>query len=47
MTHMFLNLAAAGGHETAAEFRSGIAKEMTAAQIAEAQELARKWKPKK
>jgi uncharacterized protein len=45
--HMWSNLAAAGGDKKAAEFRDSVAKEMTPAQIAEAQKLAREWKPAK
>jgi TPR repeat protein len=44
LAHMWLNLAAAGGE--AVEFRDKLAKRMTPAQIAEAQKLAREWKPK-
>ena len=51
--HMWFNLAAASGdklavevRERAAEGRERVAKEMTPAQIAEAQKLAREWKPK-
>jgi TPR repeat protein len=51
--HMWFNLAAAGrdklaveGRERAVEGRERVAKEMTPAQIAEAQKLAREWKPK-
>jgi hypothetical protein len=49
--HMWLNLAAAQSFrpeiaKRAAASRSFIAGQMTAAQIAEAQELARDWKPK-
>jgi uncharacterized protein len=44
---MWLNLAAAGGDKKAAEFRDRIATSMTPAQIAEAQKLAREWKPAK
>ena len=44
---MWFNLAAAQGKEGAAAFRDLIARRMTPAQIAEAQKLAREWKPKK
>jgi uncharacterized protein len=44
IAHMWFNLAAAGGE--AVEFRDKLAKRMTPAQIAEAQKLAREWKPK-
>jgi TPR repeat protein len=45
--HMWLNLAAAQGAKDASRARDRLAKEMTPAQIAEAQKLAREWKPKK
>jgi uncharacterized protein len=44
---MWFNLAAAQGKEGAAAFRDLVARRMTPAQIAEAQKLARDWKPKK
>jgi uncharacterized protein len=43
--HMWLNLAAASGKQDAAEQREAVAQLMTPAQIAEAQKLAREWKP--
>ena len=43
--HIWYNLAAAQGEETARENRDLIAKKMTPAQVAEAQRLAREWKP--
>jgi uncharacterized protein len=43
--HMWLNLAAMQGRESAAAFRDLVARLMTPAQIAEAQKLAREWKP--
>jgi len=43
---MWLNLAAAQGNELARKARDIVAKKMTPAQLAEAQRLARKWKPK-
>ena len=43
--HMWFNLAAASGKENAAENRDIAASNMTPAQIAEAQKLAREWKP--
>ena len=46
IAHMWLNLAAAHGKEEAAEGRDHAEKLMTPAQIAEAQKLAREWKPK-
>ena len=45
--HMWFNLAAANGKEGAADDRDALAKQMTHAQIAEAQKLAREWMPKK
>ncbi len=47
--HMWLNLAAAQGGEDgakAANDRDAVATKMTPDQIAEAQQLARDWKPK-
>ena len=41
--HMWLNLAAAGGHDNAREARDSVAELMTRAQIAEAQRRAREW----
>jgi uncharacterized protein len=43
--HMWYNLSAVQGEERAAEARDALAKQMTPAQIAEAQRLARAWKP--
>ncbi len=43
--YMWLSLAALQGRESAATFRDLIARLMTPAQIAEAQKLAREWKP--
>jgi TPR repeat protein len=47
--HIWFNLAAAaaefGKENLAAEYRDELAKKMTPAQIAEAQKLAREWKP--
>jgi TPR repeat protein len=43
--YMWLNLAATQGRERAATFRDLVARLMTPAQIAEAQKLAREWKP--
>lgn len=45
LAHMWFNLAAAQGDEAATFTRDRIAKKMTAAQITEAQKLAREWKP--
>jgi len=41
--HMWFNLAAARGHQEAADQRAGISDEMTAREIAEAQRRARQW----
>jgi TPR repeat protein len=46
LAHMWYNLAAASGYWIAAQARDRVAGEMTPAQIAEAQKLAREWKPK-
>jgi TPR repeat protein len=46
LAHMWLNLAAAQGQEEAKTNRDIVAKRMTPAQLAEAQRLAREWKPK-
>jgi TPR repeat protein len=45
LVHMWLNLAAAQGMD-AKKPRDALAKRMTSEQIAEAQKLAREWKPK-
>jgi uncharacterized protein len=45
--HKWWNLAAAQGNADAVKNRDIVAKRMTPAQIAEAQKLAREWKPKK
>jgi TPR repeat protein len=47
LAHLWLNLAAANGDETYKRDRDSVAKNMTASQIAEAQKLAREWKPNK
>ncbi len=44
--HMWSNLAAAQGDETAREVRDLFSDYMTPGQIAEAERLAREWKPK-
>ena len=44
--HMWFNLATAPGDEISRQERDRVAKMMTSAQIAEAQRLAREWKPK-
>jgi hypothetical protein len=43
---MWFNLSAANGEKQGAELRDALARRMTPAQIAEAQKLARQWKPK-
>lgn len=47
MAHMWFNLAGSSSNTGAAKFTGIIAEKMTKAQIAEAQKLAREWKPKK
>jgi hypothetical protein len=42
---MWYNLAAVQGEPRAAEARDALTKQMTPAQIAEAQRLAREWNP--
>jgi uncharacterized protein len=44
--HMWFNLAASANNANAIKSRETTAKEMTPAQIAEAQKLVREWKPK-
>jgi len=44
--HMWYNLSAANGEKRASESRDSLAKQMTPAQIAEAQRMAREWMPK-
>lgn len=44
---LFVRLAADQGDENGKKARDLVAKEMTPQQIAQAQELARNWKPKK
>ncbi len=44
--HMWFSLAAARGGGDYAKVRDQVAKLMTPAQIAEAQRLAREWKPR-
>ena len=43
--HMWFNLSATNGEKIAVESRNAVAEQMTPAQIAEAQKLAREWKP--
>jgi uncharacterized protein len=45
--HMWFNLSAAQGAQRAVKALELIAKDMTPVQIAEAQKLAREWKPTK
>ena len=45
IAHMWLNLGAAGGNEEAANYRDALTAKMAPPQIAEAQKLAREWKP--
>ncbi len=47
LAHMWCNLSAGQGEEAAALVRDELAKHMTPEQIAEAQKLAREWKPTK
>jgi TPR repeat protein len=44
--HMWFNLAGASGKADAIKYRDSVACKMTSDQIAEAQRLAREWKPK-
>jgi len=43
--HKWLNLSAARGNNFAIKYRDNIAERITPVQIAEAQKLAREWKP--
>jgi uncharacterized protein len=45
LAHMWFNLAAAIGEKSAVTDRDKAAAQMTPAQVAEAQKLAREWKP--
>jgi uncharacterized protein len=45
IAHMWLNLAAASGDKNAVTNRDRVAALMTPTQVAEAQKLAREWKP--
>ena len=47
LAHMWFNLAVSRGFEEASESRDHVASKMTLEQIAEAQKLARKWRPGK
>jgi TPR repeat protein len=44
--YKWYNLAAANGHKAGAVLREHLAEKTTPAKIAEAQKLAREWKPK-
>ncbi len=44
--HMWFNLSAAHGMESARTLRDRLAEKMTPAQLADAQRLAQEWKPK-
>jgi len=44
--HMWYNLAAAQGDKKASTYRDQLAEKMSPSQIADAQRLAREWKPK-
>ena len=44
--HMWFNLAAASRNKNAVKARDIVAAQLTPAQVAEAQKLAREWKPK-
>ncbi len=46
LAHLWWTLAAAQGEKRAPKRRDRLAKKMTPAQLAEAQRLAREWKPK-
>jgi len=46
LAHMWLNLAAAKGGKEAVKMRDLLEKNMTPAQLAEAQRLAGEWRPK-
>ena len=46
LAHMWMNLAAAKGMKEAVKGRDFLEKNMTTAQLAAAQRLAREWKPK-
>lgn len=43
--YLWFSLAAAGGDPAAPNYRNRVAQEMTPAEIAEAQKLAREWTP--
>jgi TPR repeat protein len=45
-SYKWFNLCAASGNETCADHRDVVAKKLSASKLAEAQRLAREWKPK-
>jgi TPR repeat protein len=45
IAYMLMNLAAANGHKNAIEQRTALARQMSDAQVEEAQALSRNWKP--
>lgn len=47
LAYMWLNIASSNGNKNAIQFRNLLEKKMSPQQIAEAQRLARNWKPKK
>ena len=46
LAHMWVNLAVAARSKYSSDLLEDVASQMTPAQIAEAQRLAREWKPK-
>jgi hypothetical protein len=44
--HLWYNLAASQGYQAAAKLRDSLAQKMMPAQVAEAQRLAREWRPR-
>jgi uncharacterized protein len=47
LAYKWLNLASAQGYHGSAQLRDALGTEMTSVQIAEAQRLAREWRPSK
>ena len=45
--YKWISISARDGHEQPQEIKQRLEEEMTPIQVAEAQELARNWKPKK
>lgn len=45
LAHLWFNLAASRGHEEAVKARDTVSDRMTSSQLAEAQRMAREWKP--